>query len=393
MPAIVTAIPSTDTVTTQAGSLLDDVTLGVRERRSASTSHTGRRLSTVSPHVPAGPGERVQVAGSGRIAVGHEHGLVDAAPGLLGDLVDVAARPVRAPRFLQHEHVGIERQTRGGDVERPAAAVDAPVGVEAGDGELGHGGLCRLPAHGESSRNAAAVTPPGAATTASSYRGRAPRVGLPPRPDPGAGTSRGAADLGHQTTRRTYAGYDLTGQVAVLTGAGSGIGKATALTLAGAGATIVGGDIDEAAVQGDRRRDHGRAAEPRVPCRPTSRRAAQVDALVDGAQAEFGRVDIMGNIAGVPHNKMVMEVTDDEFERILSINLKSCVYGCQAAMRVMAPQESGNIINISSGAIDTPAPTLACYGMTKAAVAMLDEDPRLRGRSARDPGRTRSRPA
>ncbi len=79
----------------------------------------------------------------------------------------------------------------------------------------------------------------------------------------------------------------------------------------------------------------------------------------------------MGNIAGVPHNKMVMDVTDDDFERILAINLKSCFYGCQAAMRVMAPKQSGNIINISSGAIDTPAPTLACYGMTKAAVAML----------------------
>jgi 3-oxoacyl-[acyl-carrier protein] reductase len=79
----------------------------------------------------------------------------------------------------------------------------------------------------------------------------------------------------------------------------------------------------------------------------------------------------MGNIAGVPHNKMVMDVTDEDFERILAINLKSCFYGCQAAMRVMAPNKSGNIINISSGAIDTPAPTLACYGMTKAAVAML----------------------
>jgi 3-oxoacyl-[acyl-carrier protein] reductase len=166
------------------------------------------------------------------------------------------------------------------------------------------------------------------------------------------------------------AGYDLTGQVAVLTGAGSGIGKATALTLAGAGATVVGGDIDEAAVQATveeitKAGGTARAVKTDV----TSR--TQVDALVDGAQAEFGRVDVMGNIAGIPHNKMVMDVTDDEFERILSINLKSCFYGCQAAMRVMAPRESGNIINISSGAIDTPAPTLACYGMTKAAVAML----------------------
>ena len=79
----------------------------------------------------------------------------------------------------------------------------------------------------------------------------------------------------------------------------------------------------------------------------------------------------MGNIAGVPHNKMVAECTDEEFERILAINLKSVFYGCQAAIRHMIPQGSGNIVNISSGAIDTPAPTLACYGMTKAAVAML----------------------
>ena len=165
-------------------------------------------------------------------------------------------------------------------------------------------------------------------------------------------------------------GYDLTGRVAVLTGAGSGIGKATALTLAGAGATIVGGDIDEAAVKATADEITAAGGTARAVATDVTSRA-QVDALVDGAQAEFGRVDIMGNIAGIPHNKMVMDCTDDEFERILSINLKSCFYGCQAAMRVMAPRESGNIINISSGAIDTPAPTLACYGMTKAAVAML----------------------
>jgi 3-oxoacyl-[acyl-carrier protein] reductase len=168
----------------------------------------------------------------------------------------------------------------------------------------------------------------------------------------------------------TKAGYDLTGQVAVLTGAGSGIGKATALTLAGAGATVVGGDIDVAAVEATAAEITGAGGTARAVPTDVTRRD-QVDALVDGAQAEFGRVDIVGNIAGVPHNRMVMDVTDDDFERILAINLKSCFYGCQAAMRVMAPRKSGNIVNISSGAIDTPAPTLACYGMTKAAVAML----------------------
>lgn len=166
------------------------------------------------------------------------------------------------------------------------------------------------------------------------------------------------------------AGYDLSGQVAVLTGAGSGIGKASALTLAAAGAIIVGGDINEAAAQAtaDEIRDSGGIASA-VRTDVTSR--AQVDALIDGAVASHGRIDIMGNIAGIPHNKMVAEVTDDEFERILAINMKSVFYGCQGAIRHMIPQGSGNIINISSGAIDTPAPTLACYAMTKAAVAML----------------------
>jgi 3-oxoacyl-[acyl-carrier protein] reductase len=164
--------------------------------------------------------------------------------------------------------------------------------------------------------------------------------------------------------------FDLSGRVAVLTGVASGIGKASALMLSAAGATIVGGDIDEAGAQAtadEIKTAGGDAAVQRVDV--TKR--ADVDALVDRAQADFGRVDIMGNIAGIPHNKMVADCSDEEFERILAINLKSVFYGCQAAIRHMVPQGSGNIVNISSGAIDTPAPTLACYGMTKAAVAML----------------------
>jgi 3-oxoacyl-[acyl-carrier protein] reductase len=164
--------------------------------------------------------------------------------------------------------------------------------------------------------------------------------------------------------------FDLTGQVAVLTGVGSGIGKATALLLSNAGAAIVGGDIDEAAAEATAKEiaaEGGRAITRRTDV--TQR--AEVDALVALAASEHGRVDIMGNIAGVPHNKLVAECTDEEFERILAINLKSVFYGCQAAIKHMIPQGSGNIVNISSGAIDTPAPTLACYGMTKAAVAML----------------------
>jgi 3-oxoacyl-[acyl-carrier protein] reductase len=164
--------------------------------------------------------------------------------------------------------------------------------------------------------------------------------------------------------------FDLSGKVAVLTGVGSGIGKACATTLAAAGATIVGGDIDEAGAQATADEIKAAGGEAGVQRTDVTQRA-DVDALIDGAASEHGHVDIVGNIAGVPHNKLVSDCTDEEFERILAINLKSVFYGCQAAIRHMIPQGSGCIVNISSGAIDTPAPTLACYGMTKAAVAML----------------------
>ncbi len=164
--------------------------------------------------------------------------------------------------------------------------------------------------------------------------------------------------------------FDLSGRVAVLTGAGSGIGKATALTLAAAGATTVLGDVDEKGAQ-QTADEIGAVGGSALVVRTDVTQRRDVDALVERAVAEHGRLDIMGNIAGVPYNKLVAETPDDDFERILAINLKGVWYGCQAAMRVMVPQGSGNIVNLSSGAIDTPAPTLSVYGMTKAAVAQL----------------------
>jgi len=164
--------------------------------------------------------------------------------------------------------------------------------------------------------------------------------------------------------------FDVSDRIAVLTGAASGIGRATALVLSGAGATVVLGDIDGPGVEAtvkeiDRRGGKAVGVEMDVT------RRADVDALVARATGDFGRIDVMGNIAGVRSDGPIVDITDGEFYRVFDINLRGVFYGCQAALRAMIPQGSGNIINISSGIVDDPGPTMATYGMTKAAVAAL----------------------
>jgi 3-oxoacyl-[acyl-carrier protein] reductase len=164
--------------------------------------------------------------------------------------------------------------------------------------------------------------------------------------------------------------FDVSDRIAVLTGAASGIGRATALVLSGAGATVVLGDIDGPGVEAtvkeiDRRGGKAVGVEMDVT------RRADVDALVARATSDYGRIDVMGNIAGVRSDGPVVDITDDEFDRVIDINLRGVFYGCQAALRAMIPQGSGNIVNISSGIVDDPGPTMATYGMTKAAVASL----------------------
>jgi 3-oxoacyl-[acyl-carrier protein] reductase len=166
--------------------------------------------------------------------------------------------------------------------------------------------------------------------------------------------------------------FSLDGKVAVVTGAASGIGAATAEVLAGAGAAVVLGDIDEAGAQATADKvaaDGGRAVVRRT---DTSRKA-DVEALVDLAVSEFGRLDVMGNIAGVGYAKPVEAITEADFDRLMGINLKGVLWGCQAALRVMAPQGEGVIVNVASTAVDTPFPGQALYGMTKAGVVFLTQ--------------------
>jgi 3-oxoacyl-[acyl-carrier protein] reductase len=165
--------------------------------------------------------------------------------------------------------------------------------------------------------------------------------------------------------------FELAGRTAIVTGAGSGIGRASAIRLAEAGAAVICADRDGGAAEDTVTliKDAGgtaSAATVDVSHQP------EVADLVADTVADAGRVDIMCNIAGIIGPLLpVIDVTEDELERILAVNLKGVVWGCQAAARVMVAQGRGSIINMSSGAIDVPAPGLITYALAKAGVAQL----------------------
>lgn len=166
--------------------------------------------------------------------------------------------------------------------------------------------------------------------------------------------------------------FRLDGRAAVVTGAASGIGRAGAEVLAAAGARVVLGDLDEkgadeaaAAI----REQGGHAVAQRVDVA----RKQEVEALVQRAQDEFGRVDAMCNVAGIPADGPLDSLGEAEFDRIVAVNLKGTLFGCQAAVRAMAPRGGGSIVNVASAAIDRAVPNYGLYAITKAGVAQLTQ--------------------
>ncbi|KUO15556.1 SDR family NAD(P)-dependent oxidoreductase [Streptomyces dysideae] len=161
--------------------------------------------------------------------------------------------------------------------------------------------------------------------------------------------------------------YDLTGRIAFVTGAAGGIGRASAVLLAEAGATVHCADRDAQGLHETATliKDTGGTAH-----------AHHLD-VTDRAQLKqavtsCGRLDVMAAIAGIMHSSTVLETREEDLDRVLAVNFKGVLYACQeAAHAMLARRTGGSIVTMASGAVDTGGPGLLCYGAAKAAVVQL----------------------
>ena len=163
----------------------------------------------------------------------------------------------------------------------------------------------------------------------------------------------------------------LADRVAVVTGAGSGIGKATALALAREGARVAVVDVDGAAAKATA--DAVAALGPRSVALETDvGDLAAIDRMVQAAVAALGPIDVLVNNAGVTRRAYIMDLTEQDWDRIMRINAKGVFFCLQRVAREMIPRRRGSIINVASIAGKGYAGTSnAIYAASKGSVISL----------------------
>jgi 3-oxoacyl-[acyl-carrier protein] reductase len=164
---------------------------------------------------------------------------------------------------------------------------------------------------------------------------------------------------------------DLSGKVALVTGASRGIGRAIALALAQAGADLGINFLsraEEAETAAEEVRRYGRRA---IVVQADVSVASDVQRLIRRAEEELGAIDVLVNNAGIANPLRIEDITEDDWDRTIAVNLKSCFLATQAALPGMRARQWGRIINVSSVAAQVGGVVGPHYAASKAGMIGL----------------------
>jgi len=164
--------------------------------------------------------------------------------------------------------------------------------------------------------------------------------------------------------------FDLSGQVALVTGAARGLGRAISLALAQAGADVALG-LRDVHAHGGLVAEIEALGRRALPLQMNMTRLEEIRNAVASTVTQFGCLDVLVNNAGVAPGNLAENMSEEDFDLTLAINLKGTFFASQAAARVMIPQKHGCMINMSSQAGFAALPSESVYCMTKAGIAHL----------------------
>lgn len=165
---------------------------------------------------------------------------------------------------------------------------------------------------------------------------------------------------------------NLKGKVAIVTGGNSGIGAAIVLEMARQGANIVIDYVVHPEATEELEKQILAMGDQAIGVKADVSKVDDLQMLVDKAVAEFGRLDIMVNNAGIETRTSVLDTSEDQYDRVMDINLKSAFFGTQIAAKQMIEQGGGGrIINITSVHEDWPMPNNTAYCLSKGGMRML----------------------
>lgn len=164
---------------------------------------------------------------------------------------------------------------------------------------------------------------------------------------------------------------ELEGQVAIVTGAGRGIGRAIALELARLGADVVVAEVEQAAAARTVAELEELTGQRGLALGTNVTRAEDRRTMVGETLRKFGRIDVLVNNAGIYRTMAPLDITEDHWDEVIDVNSKAVLMCAQAVLPTMQAAKRGVIVNLASMAGKVPSPTSLVYAVSKAAVISL----------------------